>query len=295
MLLAWIEQLDNVFASALKGAEQFGRAARIEMASKTVQVVATLLAVAIWGSMAALYTALLLVAAARLVAKFFIVKSYFDLVTVRPTFANLADILRYAKWGWLQGVGGLLFLVADRLLVGSFLGATSLAYYSVASQLAQQIHSLSAAGLSVLFPKVSRKIEGDPSFSIRRITAITITGNCLVSSTLALLLLIFGQNVLSLWLGKVAASESAEILWYLTIAYWILAVNVVPHFVLLGLGEMRFIAISNLAAGVVSVAVMYFLLPSQGLEGVGLARIAYAAVSLIAFVPFVSFLWRSAR
>ena len=33
-VLTVIDQIDNVFASALKGAEQFGRAAHIEMAGK---------------------------------------------------------------------------------------------------------------------------------------------------------------------------------------------------------------------------------------------------------------------
>jgi O-antigen/teichoic acid export membrane protein len=292
VLLAWIEQIDNVFASALKGAEQFGRAARIEMASKTAQIITSVLAVWAWGSLTALYIALTLVAVARLITKLFMVKRYFDLATMRPTFANVVDILHYAKWGWLHGVGGVLFSVADRLLIGSFLGATSLSYYSVASQLAQQIHSLPAAGLSVLFPKISRKLESDPKFSLWRVTMIAIMANAFLTSTLAIVLLVFNYNILSLWLGKPTASASTEVLWYLTIAYWILAANIVPHFVLLGLGKMRFVALSNLAAGVALVVVMYFALPSQGLAGVGLARIAYGIVSLIVFIPIIGFFRR---
>jgi O-antigen/teichoic acid export membrane protein len=284
-LLAWIEQIDNVFASALKGAEQFGRAARIEMGSKTAQIFSTVLAVAVWESMTALYAALVLVAIARLIAKSWMVRRFLTLSSMRPSLANVGDTLHYAKWGWVQGVGGLLFGIADRLLVGSFLGAASLAHYSVASQLAQQIHALSAAGLSVLFPKVSRKLEGEANFSLWRITRLTMAGNFLVSSALALGLLIFGRKILSLWLGAAVAEASADVLWYLTIAYWILAMNIVPHFILLGLGRMRFIAISNFAAGVVLITTIYLLLPFHGLAGIGLARIAYGMVTLVNFVP----------
>ena len=57
--------------------------------------------------------------------------------TKLPRAGDVADeMLHFAKWGWVQGVGSLVFGVADRLFVGSFLGATSLAFYSVASQLA---------------------------------------------------------------------------------------------------------------------------------------------------------------
>ena len=291
-LLAWIEQIDNVFASALKGAEQFGRAARIEMISKTAQIFAAVLAVAMWGSMTALYAALVLVAIARLIVKSWISWRALPLSSLRPSFANLGYMLHFAKWGWLQGVGGLLFGIADRLLVGSFLGAASLAHYSVASQLAQQIHALSAAGLSVLFPKVSRRLEADASLSLWRLTKLTLAGNLFASSTLALVLLIFGRNILSLWLGEAEAEASAEVLWYLTIAFWLLANNVVPHYILLGIGRVRFVAMSNLVAGGISLTVMYLLVQSNGMLGVAAARITYGAVILINFLSLIEYLLR---
>ena len=291
-LLAWIEQTDNVFASALKGAEQFGRAARIEMTSNTVQIVAAVLTVSAWGSVAALYAALVLVAVTRLIAKAWMARRLLDLSSLWPTFANGADILHYAKWGWLQGIGGLFFGIADRLLVGSFLGAASLAHYSVASQLAQQIHALSAAGLSVLFPKVSRKLEGDANFSLWRITKLTMAGNFIASGALALVLLIFGRQILSRWLGEAGAEASTEVLWYLTIAYWLLAINVVPHFILLGVGRMRFVAVSNLAAGVVLLIVMFVLVQPYGLVGIGVARIVYGVIILVNCFSLIEYLWR---
>ncbi len=291
-LLAWIEQIDNVFASALKGAEQFGRAARIEMVSKTAQILAAVLAVAMWGSMTALYAALVLVAIARLIAKSWIAWRALPLSSLRPNFANLGDILHYAKWGWLQGVGGLLFGIADRLLVGSFLGAASLAHYSVASQLAQQIHGLSAAGWSVLFPKISRKLEADANFPLWQITKLTMAGNLLASSAMAIGLLVFGREILLLWLGEAEAAASAEVLWYLTIAYWLLAINVVPHFILLGVGRMRFVAISNLLAGGILLIAMIVLVQSHGLVGVGVARILYGIVILINILSLIEYVWR---
>jgi O-antigen/teichoic acid export membrane protein len=290
-LLAVIEQIDNVFASALKGAEHFGRAARIEMVSKTAQILAAVLAVFLWGGVAALYAALVLVAVVRLVAKSWLVTRLLGVSSLRPSFANLPDTLNYAKWGWIQGVGGLFFGIADRMLVGSFMGAASLAHYSVATQLAQQIHALSAAGLSVIFPKVSRKLEGDANFSLSRITKLMMAGNFLASSILALGLLIFGRKILTLWLGEAEAEASTGVLLYLTVAYWLLAINVVPHFILLGVGKIRIVAISNLAAGLVSLFVMYMLIQHYGLVGVGIARIAYGAITLVTLVSLFEYIW----
>jgi O-antigen/teichoic acid export membrane protein len=294
-LLAVIEQVDNVFASALKGAERFGHAARIEIVSKTAQILAALLAVFMWGGLAALYAALVVVAMMRLVAKSWLVIRLLGVSSLRPSFANVPDTLHFAKWGWVQGVGGLFFGIADRMLIGSFMGAASLAHYSVATQLAQQIHALSAAGFSVIFPKISRKLEGDANFSLSRITKLTMAGNFLASGILALGLLIFGRQVLTLWLGEAAAEASTDVLWYLTVAYWLLAMNVVPHFILLGAGRIRFVAMSNLVAGVVSLSAMYLLVLHYGLVGVGIARIAYGAITLVTFVALFEYIWARKR
>lgn len=288
-LLAWLEQIDNVFASALKGAERFGRAARVEMASKTVQILAAVLTVATWGSVVALYVALVLVAVARLIAKAWVVRSSLAVLSLRPSFSNAAHILRYAKWGWLEGVGGLFFGIADRVLVGSLMGAASLAHYSVATQLAQQIHAIPAAGLSVIFPKVSRKLESEANFSLWRVTKLAMVGNLFASGALALTMLIFGRQILSLWLGEVEADASVDVLWYLVIAYWVLAANVVPYFILLGLGRMRLISISALLAGSVAIVVMYLAIQSVGLTGAAAGRFAYAVITLVLSLLFMQY------
>ena len=291
-VLSWIEQIDNVFASTLKGAELFGRAARIEMACKTVQIIGAVVSVTLWGTLATLYVTLVLTAVARLLVKAWIAKRSLAIRTLRPTFSKVADIFHFAKWGWIQGLGGLLFGIADRALVGSLLGAADLAHYSVALQLAQQIHALPAAGLSVLFPSVSRNLQGNPNFSLWKTTKLAITGNLLFSSALTIALLMFGKQILSLWLGTGEAEASSDVLWYLAIASWFLAINVVPHFILLGTGRARFVAISNLAAGVLSLSAMVVLGRSHGLIGIGLARIVYGVVILVNFLSLIELIRR---
>ena len=294
-LLTWIEQIDNVFSSALKGAEKFGYAARIEMASKTVQIFASVVAVSLWNELDALYVALVFVAIVRLWAKAWIVRKLLGLSSMRPRFANLSSVLHYAKWGWLQGVGGLFFGVADRMLVGGLLGSASLAHYSIATQLAMQIHALSAAGFSVIFPKVSRKLEGDANFSLREITMLTTAGNVLASTILALGLLVFGEQILIFWLGVNEAEACREVLWYLTIAYWLLALNVTPHFILLAVSRQRFVALSNTFAGIFSLALMYILIRQEGMVGVGLARIAYGIIILVNYLSLFEYLFGGAK
>lgn len=287
-LLIWLEQLDNVFSSAMKGAEQFGQAARLEIASKTVQVLAAGLVLLRWPGLWGLYAALLTIAVLRLLAKTIIARRLLDLSDLRPSLAGTAEILHFAKWGWLQGVGGVLFGVADRMLVGSLLGAASLAYYSIASQLAMQIHAASAAGLSVIFPIVSRKLEARDHFSLSSVTKLTMVGNLVFSSSLAIALLVFGNELLTFWLGQTQAEPVILIFPYLVLAYWLLALNVTPHYILLSLGRIRFVAVSNLVAGSVLILVISMISAAYGLVGVAAARALYGMIILVNFIPLIN-------
>ena len=283
--LIWLEQLDNVFSSAMKGAEQFGQAARVEIASRATQIIAAALILLMWPKLWALYAALLVVAVFRLLAKVTIARRILGIVSLRPTLVGAKQILHFAKWGWLQGVGGMLFSVADRILVGSLLGASSLTYYSIASQLAMQIHAVSAAGLSVIFPKVSRKLEGSGHFSLWRVTKLTMIGNLLFSSFLAFVLIFLGPTILQNWIGKAAAAPTAQILPWLVAAYWVLALNVVPYYILLGMGKIRFVGLTVLSCGIIGVITMYFAIASEGLLGAPAGRGMYAVLSLALAFP----------
>jgi O-antigen/teichoic acid export membrane protein len=284
-LLIWVEQLDNVFSSAMKGAEQFGQAARVEIASKTTQILAAALVLMPWPGLWALYSALLVVALLRLLAKTIIARQLLGLTDLRPSLAGTGEILHFAKWGWLQGLGGVLFGVADRMLVGSMLGATSLAYYSIASQLAMQVHSITAAGLSVIFPKVSRKLEDGGLFSLWRVTKLTMAGNLLLSSFLALTLVLLGPMLIRIWIGPDSAGPTMHILPWLVAAYWVLALNVVPYYILLGMGRIRFVGLTVLASGAIAVIAMYMTISRVGLIGAPVGRGIYAVLSLALAFP----------
>ncbi len=283
--LILLEQLDNVFSSAMKGAEHFSHAAQIEVASKTVQVLAAAIIVLDWPYLSAVYVALVMVAVLRLVAKAVITRQLLGLSDLRPSFAGTAEILHFAKWGWMQGVGGVLFSVADRMVVGSLLGATSLTYYSIASQLAMQIHAVTAAGVSVIFPKVSRKLSNDRQFSLWRVTKLSMAGNLLLSTCLALVLILFGPTILQVWIGTDTAAPTAQILPWLAAAYWVLSLNIVPYYILLGMGRIRIVGLTVLASSAVAVIAMSLAISWLGLIGAPIGRGIYAILTLALIFP----------
>jgi O-antigen/teichoic acid export membrane protein len=284
-LIVWLEQVDNVFSSAMKGAEYFGAAARVEISSKTIQIIGAALVLAVSPTLWSLYATLVVVAVLRLLVKYLVARKLLGVTRVRPSFVNARDILHFAKWGWLQGVGTAMFGVADRILVGSLLGANSLTYYSIASQLAMQVHAISAAGLSVIFPKVSRMLQDSRRFSIWRVAKLTMAGNLLLSTSLATILILLGPKILNVWIGAESAGPTAKILPWLVVAYWILSLNSVLYYMLLGMGRIRVIGLTALGAGTIAVVGMYVAVSALGLAGAPLGRGIYAVLSLFLAFP----------
>lgn len=294
-LLLWLEQLDNVASSAMKGAERFGHAARLEIIGKTVQIGLAVLATWRQPTLTALYLALVAGAAIRLGAKLITARCLLRMSHFRPSLRGTSNILHFARWGWLQGIGSVLFGVADRMLVGSLLGATSLAYYSIASQLAMQVHAISAAGLSVIFPLVSRRLEGRDRVPLWPLARMTMGGNLLLSTLLAVSLLVIGPLILEPWLGHDAAEVVGGLLPWLVGVYWLLAINVTPFYILLGMSRIRFVGLTVLGAGTVGIIAMFFAITHFGLTGAPAGRGVYALVSLALLLPLAHHLWHERR
>jgi O-antigen/teichoic acid export membrane protein len=251
-------------------------------------MVACALVLAVGGGLFAMYTVLAATYLSRLLAKLIIVRHVLGPTSLMPKLAFAGGMLHLSKWGWLHGIGGMFFGIGDRLLVGSMLGSESLVHYSVTTQLAMQVHGLTAAAISVVFPFISRMRASNASFSLARATQLIFFANIFLSSLLASALLLFGKKILTLWLGAQAADASTlKLLFYLTVAYWTLALNVTAHFVLMGLGRLRLIALSNLLGGTVSLGLMWWLAQSEGLVGVGIGRIAYGLITTMNFIPLI--------
>lgn len=285
--LAWIEQLDNVFASALKGFVRYDLAARAELAAKTVQALALLLAIYSGGGLLAVYWVLVLTGGLRLLVKAELVRRVLQIQTFKPEWRYVRAVLDFSKWGWLQGLAGLFFGVADRFFVGSILGVVSLAHYSVVLQLTSQIHGLVAAAVSVVFPMISRKraAASATGASVAGMIRPILAANVLLSTLLAVALLAFGKWILGIWLGAEASRDLFQLLAYLTLAYWLLALNITPYYVLLGLGQVRVVTILCILSGAIGLAAMVYGTHRWGMTGVGLGRLVYALLSLSLFLP----------
>jgi len=278
-----IMQVDGVYASGLRGLERFGTAARLEIGFKLTAVLTAMAVAWLTRDLVAVLVASGACLAASGLAKGWTLGRLLDASVLRVDLANramLRTVLGFGWWNWLSGIGGLLFVHADRLLIGALIGANAVGYYAVCTQLAQQVHALPAAAMAFLFPLISRKLHTDDHGSLTRLRNYGVTVNVAISLTLGIGMIVFGPTLLAWWMGRDFAAQSSHILLWLTLAYFVLSLNVAPYYLLLGHNEARYVSVANLAGGGMGLLAAVILLPTLGVIGAAQARMVLGLTTL---------------
>ena len=277
VLLVFMQQADGVFGTALKGLGRFDRSAKIDSVFKSAGVVAVISVVVAGGSVVTVLLAQALALLCGAVAKAWAGSRLLlhSIIVPRLDRAWTGRVLQLSGWSWLLSLSTVLFSSADRLIVGGMLGAGALARYGVCMQVAQLSHSVPAALMFVLFPHVSRHKGLNADYTIHRVRARSIALNVLIAGPLALTLWFFGEDLLRLWIGGDFAKENAPYLSILVWASFLLALNVTPHYILLGLGEMRYVSLTNIFGGLAMLTAMLILTPLYALTGAVASRTLY--------------------
>lgn len=276
-----IQQVDGVFAGVLRGMERFSLSARIEMTIKCAMVFAALAAATITGKVITVFAVTLMISVIGTGLKGWFASRQLEQGLLWPKWSvpDMKNALRFGGWIWVQGLGSLIFSTVDRLLVGSLLGASQLAYYSIALQLAQQVQTVPAAGAQVLFPRVAHASEsGESPFRLAVNASLLVAA---IAMTLALGLLVFGDWLLFHWVGPDRAEHVGAILPWLLLAFVLVAMPSGAHFVLMGRGYVRFLAIIGLVAGLLSLAVAAVSMQHIGILGAVLGKTIYGCVVLL--------------
>lgn len=282
-VLVFLEYVDIAFSSVLKGGEHFRETARIEVLFKTVQIVAALSVVVVWADLVPLYATLVIINIARVVTKMILVKRVYGIKKIRPAFDSFSQLMIYAKWGWLHGLGGFMLVTIDRLLVGYKLGPEALAYYSLLLMIPQQIHTLAGAALSVTFPRISSLLSSNKVLEITALNSKISRITALGAAIPTFLLVFFPETIFRLWLGRELPPDAMAALTPLTLSFFLLCLNIPPYYMLLGMGQVRFVAIVNLIAGVVSMTALASLLETGGLYIAAISKLIYAGILLVQF------------
>jgi O-antigen/teichoic acid export membrane protein len=280
-LAAAIQEVDNVFAGALRGAERFDLCAKIEVPSRIAM--GAVIAFLGWrtADVYATFLGLLIMMVAKAMLRAIQAQRFFQTKTrLCPSVEShsIRRVFRFGAWQWLQSAGTVLFSATDQLIVGSLLGATALTRYSICLQIAQYVHVVPSVMMQVIFPRVSALgPQLDPRRGNKILWSATVfsTGTALL---LGLPIILLAYPLLKVWISVNFAADNYWLLIVLVLVHITLAINIGAYFVLLGSDRAAKSAGIVLVAGVLQSAFAIVAAPF-GILAMACNRFLYALLT----------------
>lgn len=173
----------------------------------------------------------------------------------------------------------------DNLIIGAYLGTSAVAIYTVAMRLSEYHRQLCGQFTGFLFPVIVRFHASRDADALR---ATLLEGTRLglgLASGVALGLVIFGRDLVGLWMGP--GFESAVVPLYVLALAGILMVAQGPTGnILLGTGRHRLVAGASMAEIGLNVAITVALIGRLGLTGAAVGTaIPFVLINLFLLIP----------
>ena len=280
-----IRTISSVFSSALRGYERYDIVGKINSISAVITISISVILAMLGSNIKDILIGNVIILTVVGLVQIYIIKKIVKEISFIPSIDKgiVNESLSFGMYTWLQGLASLIYGQADKIIIGSILGMTAATYYSVSLQIAQQAHGIIGSSLAFLFPMISKERQREKKDYINKIYKISLIISVLVS-TLIMLLLLFGYDeIMKMWMGEEFADKVRLVIPLMLIGYYILAISVVPHYVLLAYGEARFIAVTNISGGLIMLTGMFILIPIYGLIGASVARILYSLPVILNF------------
>ncbi len=196
---------------------------------------------------------------------------------------------------WLQALGGVLFNQFDRILLGVSLGAVAVAPYALCIQLAHPMFGVCASGLNFLFPFLSARAGNVSPAELKGMVFKAFLCNALIVSGGAILLLLFGQQLLRMWVGDAVAQGAGKLLPPIVMGSALAGMSVTGTYTMQAFGQFRTTALINLGGRSVMFFLMIYLLHRSGVQGLAMARLCYGATALLVYLPLLASFKKSER
>ena len=280
------KSVESVFVSALRAFETYGPAVRIAVYSRTMIIAAAVVLAWMNHGVVTIMIITLFIASGCLVAQGHALKVKAGNIFLMPIWhvETVSTIATSGIFCWLQAMAGIAFSQADRLLIGLFLGAPSVACYGLCVQIAQPIHGLIASGMHFLFPHLSVRYTDAQAPELRRTVLTAFCVNAMLVVLLSLMMFIFSKTIVKVWIGPIFGYHASNVLPMIACSYALLGLNITAHYTLLALGGVRTVTFINLVAGGAMLLAMTALASKHGLQGAAIARLVYGPITCLMYL-----------
>ena len=191
----------------------------------------------------------------------------------RPRGIGLTDLKRllgFGGWMTVSNIIGPLMTYLDRFLISGVMTIAAVAYYATPYDLANRLAVIPGSIAAVLFPAFTARAAVDP----QRLTALykrAITSVLFILTPVVLLLIIFADQLLTLWLGADFSLRSTSVLQVLLAGVLFNAAAQISFTMVHALGRPDLTSKLHLAELPLYLAALWMLVSRFGIIGAAIA------------------------
>lgn len=199
---------------------------------------------------------------------------------------TLRRIGGYSSWIFALDVAKRIFYNADAVLIAAFLPVTQVTAYNLGFKPASAISYLSGPFVSVLLPAASAMEALNEQGQLKRLLRVGTRLALVLTLPAMLWLLVFGRQVLELWVGP-GHEEALPVLYLFLGVFLVSAIQNPSAVILQGIGQVRLLALAVIAEYVANLVLSIILLPRVGLVGAALGTLIPAFVVDVFLIPWL--------
>jgi O-antigen/teichoic acid export membrane protein len=188
----------------------------------------------------------------------------------KSTFVNerntLKELFSFGGWITISNILSPMMVYFDRFLISNIVGAQSVAFYTAPGEVVTRLLLIPIAVAKVIFPKLCAKHD-DAESQTRLAYKILV----LFSMLIALLIFIFADTILLLWLGPKYLGEAVVVFRVLIIGFVFNSIAQIPFARIQAAGYSKITSLIHAFEVVPYFLLLYFLLLKFSLIGAAIA------------------------
>lgn len=180
------------------------------------------------------------------------------------------ELLGFSAYACLSRFASLSYAYADKLIIGALVGVTGLAYFTVASTLANRILGLTYRLSGVFFPAASALAACGELDRLKRLYLKASRYVVFLNGAVLVLVAVFSYQILYYWMNPLFARAAQVVLAVMALSQFVDSLTSLPSLVNDGMGHPRLSGMFALARAAVGLVVVY-----AGVAGWGIAGAAW--------------------
>jgi O-antigen/teichoic acid export membrane protein len=210
-----------------------------------------------------------------------------DLAWRKPGPAIRRGLLGFSAYSFLSRFATLSYAYADKLIIGALVGVTGLAYFTVASTLANRVLGLTFRLSGVFFPATSALAARGELDYLRKLYLKASRYVVFLNASVLVLVAAFAYQILYYWMGPQFARAGQVVLSVMALSQFIDSLTSLPSLVNDGMGHPRFSGMFALARALVGLVLVYVGVDGWGIDGAAWGHLVASILLTSAFLAAV--------